>query len=944
MIETPALGRSPHQFWKTCSSHCKRIVARNPAFAVALLRHTRPETRYTGESKLGPWFDLLDDWGVLDYLWEDEHRGAPPLGEPIADWFGRIVGDAVPAPKRTLELLEKMAPRLKKEKTPFPLFSVGHRYGAKAVDIDVLETCLMLGIKVDDPPPAFSVTFAGWLTATVDHPLRNQDIVESWQDERFKAAIFHGLDEALACRGGAAQRGYRQANLEQRAFPLAAGDRPGIKEAWRLHTSGVIAQLENAGLASFEMARGRLESTLWPDTLRLFPDLAERLNAIDPVAMLRRTLQAGVFDEYGLPALEKAVDQGNITIHVNNYRDMNLHLTFPSIVVSDKVHAHVISSDGKIKKHELRLPTKTEITAIVVVGDDLAVSYRDEKYQGHFHWASDPSQQFDANPYRHYGSQEMATVLGDGSVFFGQHVTRPGDKQMPTARMYLDDGERFWRLTSEMDQTTRDLVWKVHEMDPPTGKEVRESVPPWFEETDGGVIEFAASELMRAPTGAEDSPLGVSDGMLGWKTVKRRDGSYWGQGIDGRRWDKPLLAQDGSAAKPVGLLRQPGSEQYLPVTACGGARFGMYWLWDPSGSTVVAILQDFQSNYANGQATLLPLPFWHLLKTRDEASSLKLRTISQDQCAAFLKAAAEDRTQGEGKLRGPSAHATETRLPNLLAAVKNLLPTAPERMALGVARVIERAENESATFNTLREKASAESHKDTASSALVVNRKSDVAAAFWGMPVFQIYGHEKGEASLSEHLAAVAKFLKGESKGAELARTNYLWFSMLADLSLRCWQTFWRATAAKMAQKDNSDVAWLEFLKLWHELGIAALPGQFDIMEGHPAGAKKNQRGGYDVAIQPGRSFAIHNGEDRFIAVENGSYHYQQMPYHFLRYSTAKTPGTPPGFQVENIRKIKAKDDPAQIAAFIAAVESCAALPLRRLAEVANLSWLIPLR
>ena len=135
----------------------------------------------------------------------------------------------------------------------------------------------------------------------------------------------------------------------------------------------------------------------------------------------------------------------------------------------------------------------------------------------------------------------MATVLEDGSVFLGQQVVRPGDKQMPQSQPYFHDGERFWRLTNEYDRRPGEHRWKIHEVDPQTGKQVRESVPAWFEETEGGTVEFGASELMPAPAGAEDSPLGAKDGMLGWKTVKRRDGSYFGQGIDGRRWDKPLL-------------------------------------------------------------------------------------------------------------------------------------------------------------------------------------------------------------------------------------------------------------------------------------------------------------------------------------------------------------------------------------------------------------------
>src|SRR5262249_7707685 len=153
-----------------------------------------------------------------------------------------------------------------------------------------------------------------------------------------------------------------------------------------------------------------------------------------------------------------------------------------------------------------------------------------------------------------------------------------------------------------------------------------------------------------------------------------------------------------------------------------------------------------------------------------------------------------------------------------------------------------------------------------------------------GMQSFHTYG-EEGEVSVSGHLAAAAEFLKGEAKAGDLPRTNYLWFSMLADLPLRSWQAFWRATAAKMTQKDNSEVPWLEFLKHWHELGIADLPGQFDLMEGHPEGAKKKSWGGYDVEVSGGTSFTIQDGDDRFIVVENETYHHDQLPYHFLRYS-----------------------------------------------------------
>ena len=197
-------------------------------------------------------------------------------------------------------------------------------------------------------------------------------------------------------------RGYRQATLQRRAFPLAAGDRPGIKELWRLHTSSLIAILEQGALASFRMAQSRLDSTLWLDALRLFPEFSERLMRVDPAAMLERTLAAGVFEEYGLSAFEETLERNNITIQYHQYGHSNIHLTFPSIVVSDKIHAIVIGGDGKVQKHELRLPNKSDVLAIVAAGDDLAVNYRDEKYQVRFFWVSDPAQHYETTGYWHF--------------------------------------------------------------------------------------------------------------------------------------------------------------------------------------------------------------------------------------------------------------------------------------------------------------------------------------------------------------------------------------------------------------------------------------------------------------------------------------------------------------------------------------------------------------
>ena len=322
--------------------------------------------------------------------------------------------------------------------------------------------------------------------------------------------------------------------------------------------------------------------------------------------------------------------------------------------------------------------------------------------------------------------------------------------------------------------------------------------------------------------------------------------------------------------------------------------------------------------------------FWHLLKVRDEASSRKLRAISRDDCAALFQAAAEDRAREKARRTVRGKEAPEESADKPSAGRQEAVAHGP-RAPGGRGRAPDRTGRarwrpRSTASGTRR---APTRPRKPASAAIVVNRKSDLAAAHWGLPSFHIYGTKESR-PVTRNLHAAAEFLKGNSEAGDLPRTNYLWFSMLEKLPLRCWQTYWRALAAKLSQKDGGEVPWLEFLKLWHDLGIAELPGQFDIMEGHPEGAKKNELG----RVRRGRQLAerhspFKNGEDRFIVVANQSYHHDQLPYQFLRYSTAKTPGCSARLRrSRTFARSRRRMIQLEIAAFIAAAESCTRPPL----------------
>jgi hypothetical protein len=931
VIETPAMGRVANQFWKTCKKNVQRVVDRSPAFAVALLRHTRPEATYYDDKTL-PWLQLLQDWGVFEYLWEDEHNGAPPLGEPIAEWFGRVLRFEQPAPVMILEMLKNVEARLKDEGAAVQL-SCKQRYRADVIDVDVLETCLARGIVIDDPPEEVTVSFDGWLLDSPDHEFRNCDLVHCGQDDRYKPAVLTALTDALSCRGGMHSRGWRQADVPQRPFPEAAAARPGIIALWREHFADVLKNLDGCGLASFRIAVQRLEQTFWPESLKLFPDLAEQLRQIDPAEMLRRTLGAGVFAEYGWPEIEEALAKHKIKIKHQRYGRSNFDLVFPDLVVKNGTKAVAIGPKG-VRTWELQLPKKAELEALFPIGDDLGIEYQDNStYDRLMIWASDPKTKHKADYRYHYGSVPQATDLADGSVFLGSRSVRAGDKKLPETKDYFHDGERFWRVENEYVGGDEGYRTSLEEVDPQTGKKVRSSVPKFFEEAAGGKTQYDAAELFAAPTGLSDSPLGIANGLCGWKAIKRRDGSFVGEGIDGRKWDQPLITPQGEPACPVALLPQPGTDEYLPITSSGG-RARNYWVWDATGSTVVEIVEDLDpdDDEGGGRAFVLPLRYWHLLKLRDEASSKKLRKITLQQAAELMQAAevqpASGKTSRRKKKKDDGGSAA---LAQVLPVVAKLLPKAPEAMQAGVAHVVQQAAEQAARFLTMRDSTTDQAAANKSSVTGTRDPQVDIAAEAWNLERYDSYGSEP---SLSANLAAAAEFLQGDASEADLPEVDKHWFSLLGAVSLHAWKAMWKAASDKLSSKGKSSGQFVEVLEWMLELGLFDLPGEFAEMAGRPQDAKKSQYGGYDVETDTGTSYAFRQGDDAFIVIENDSY--DDDPFSILRYSTGKSPGTPADYKVKGVKKLRLDWTSDQIREFIAAAKASEELPLPTPQELAT--------
>ncbi len=151
---------------------------------------------------------------------------------------------------------------------------------------------------------------------------------------------------------------------------------------------------------------------------------------------------------------------------------------------------------------------------------------------------------------------------------------------------------------------------------------------------------------------------------------------------------------------------------------------------------------------------------------------------------------------------------------------------------------------------------------------------------------------------------------------------------------MHAWKAMWKAASDKLTGKGKSAGHYVELLEWMLELGLFDLPGEFAEMTGHPQDVKKGRYGGYDVETETGTSYAFRHADDAFIVIENDGY--DDDPFSILRYSTAKTPGTPADYKVKHVRKLRSDWTSDQIREFIAAAKAAAELPLPTPAELAT--------
>ncbi|GLW89333.1 hypothetical protein [Actinokineospora globicatena] len=656
ILGTASMSRAALGFWKSYRDSLVALAAEEPAVRARLLDFV-PRQR----DILDPWLDILAAAGATEAL-----TGPPDstVSTTPAGWLAEVVSarwsDWRP-PTRSqalLSLVAAMAERLVADGEPIAL--VARR---DDVELDLLDLLLDKGVPLRLGSDGLDLNLSQWLAD--DSPGR--------RDLTSVAVGEHGatLGEQVVRHLRHSGRG-KVADAEQLRAVMVV---PGLRAALRARITA-RATAPKTTLYSLETTLREFAVLESPEAFTDAPEAAEALAGTDVVAALQHNLRSGLLDELGWPALDEvAVSHQTRATHPLGIVGEG----WPALVLGSQGHFVVIGPDGVLAEHTARIPAELRSRwghdpianwfdgALLVTwrGPDKVMSYWSDDADRHF----TPGEITGWNPSGRYAS----IAVPGGGRFTGKRAVHPGDTRVPEPREACGDGTTFWSVRYG-------AKWEWFEVNPATGASGRRGSPAFIDDfaAEGASVDLVKCDLRPTAPGTESSPLGVAAGLHGWRLRREADGTWTGEGIDGRRIR--------SAHAVTALVDVPGSR-----IAVAEAHHSVR-LIDADGEVLGTMSSGAQNpDHACGTPLVLPSHWWHLLRPRDEAGSAALRSVTRDAVERMLEVAVAERERDkpESGPNGVFVDAMSGRRGRVDEAVLAALPglTHPALMA-GVSGVV----------------------------------------------------------------------------------------------------------------------------------------------------------------------------------------------------------------------------------------------------------------
>ncbi|MFG3153321.1 hypothetical protein ACGF7W_14940 [Streptomyces sp. NPDC048219] len=658
LIASPAAVRAPASFWTAYRTTLKVLAGQRPGVRARLLEIMPAGLDRTTEADEF-WLELLTECGADRLLTGETGGGDETDGVTAAerveaaDWLSRwaahrkhggTVGGRSPA---TLDLVARMAPRLRADGRPVDLFTGRRHAGA---DLDLLDLCAAEDIPLALPDPGTEVHLRlnDWVLS--DRP-GGRDLAAVAAEPRLRPLLLRAVDAVGRDRTGS------------RALELLAGH-PVLGDVLREWLDGAVGELTGAsGLPGARAALNRL-SPFRAVAPRVNPEAVARVASYATAPLLGRTLRAGILDELGWPALDEALRL--LDAETRNDRDnaLTVNEAWPCLILNRGNKALVVGPDGIVLEHELRLPValrRWERPQFRYTdGELLVVWWHDGKQRGY--WSSRPGEVLTLTGeqvvHGWHGNDAGAPSipLSGGGRVTGGRTLHAGDTVLPAGRPVLGDGTLFWR----QGRQGRQRLWL--EYDPETGTHGRASLPAFLRSgiRDEATVLQDECETLPVQPGLEGTPFGTDGTVVGrWVRAEDEAGEWrTTTGTPDGRTVTLRSSRRGTRLVPLGALRLPGGAE--PVVVRTHRRISLFAQDDPtaSGELGHVTANERGGTFAAGTELVPPVAFWHALRPRDEAASAVLRSLTDERAAEVLREAAEALAEREAQVAAARAAGT----------------------------------------------------------------------------------------------------------------------------------------------------------------------------------------------------------------------------------------------------------------------------------------------
>ncbi|HEX6347226.1 hypothetical protein [Umezawaea sp.] len=768
VLDSSAITRAGVGFWKSYREALIALATRDTE-----VRHLLLTFVPASAAALDTWLGVLEACGATRALVE-------PAGEvPTvpAQWLSSVLAvrasewRSVGRSTALLDLVEAMAGRLAADAVPVKALQ-----GWRQRELDVLDLLVSHDIPLTAPDRADQqYDVSDWLS---DEAPGRRDLTALAASERLAPSLGGGV---VAHLRSSARHGV--ADTEVLLGVLAV---PGLRAALRRWITGSAAGITASALPGLATTLETLAVVRLPEAFADVPEAAEAIGTTDVAAALHTTLRTGLFDELGWPALEEAYAKLATVGGKNNEGVTACGEGWPALVLGRGGTFIVVGPDGILAEHVSRVPADTKTTwssTPVASWFDGALLVRWRTSDGErAYWSDAPDQVFaPTSEYRGYYNSDVddpSIALPDGGRFSGRRAVHRGDTQIPDPAKAFGDGTTVWTGARQNQR------WWWHEVDPATGELGRASLPRFLEEftEDGTRLALADCDLRPVAEGTGSSPLGAADGLHGWRVRQEADGSWLGEGIDGRRVRLPK-----GSRTPEGVLGLPGGGRLVFAGSYRSVE-----LFDDGGTLLGSLsTRESHSPYAAGTPFLVPMAWWHAFKPRDEAGSAALRGITRRAVDDVLAAAVAELDKKEGQERSLRDRLTSLlggERDDLARAVTKALPglTHPGLIA-GVLDVVRRAAKQLRTFRGFGEIAVAAKSVDLdalAPAGPVVTEEEMNAALGWFGGYRSSSTHGAKATALPELVAALAgTAAEAKPSGRALPESSAPdWFDHLPNL------------------------------------------------------------------------------------------------------------------------------------------------------------------